>query len=373
MRIVTLGRTLPQRNTGSFGLFEFQQAKAISEFEESGFLFIENSSLLSTRKVSKINMIHDSIPTVGAYLPIKGLPPVIYDSIRTKLFISAYNDFCSTYWKPEVIHVHFPLLVLNHKIIDFLLSQNVRIVVTEHWTKVQKKEISNKQVKLLNRILLVCRKFICVSEDLKESITELCDYKGDKITVIPNMISDIFFETENKETDDFIFTYIGRLTHVKRVDLLIKAFQNTFAEESKVKLVIIGDGPEKSKISNLISNDFKERIMLLGNQPKEVVAEKLETTSVYVSASNYETFGVPFIEALAMGIPVIAANNLPVRKYINGDNGLLFKVDDLDDLSSKMKNIYSNFESYDEKLIKEEIKELFSPDSVSLEIIKTYK
>lgn len=168
--------------------------------------------------------MNDDIPNLGFYLPIKGIPSYIYNNIRTNLFKKLFNKFTEEYWKPDVIHIHFPLLVINDDILTFLLSYDIKIVITEHWTKVQKKEISYKSTNLLKRLYNYSHSFICVSEDLKRSIEDLIQIDNSNIKVIPNMVSDIFFHKgyqKEVSKNKFSFTFIGRLTKIKRVDMLI--------------------------------------------------------------------------------------------------------------------------------------------------------
>lgn len=374
MNILVVGRTLPTNKTGSYGTFEFEQAQALSKKENTGFLFLENSSILTNRKIKKINRIHQDIPIVGFYLPIKGLPRKLYDFIKAKLFINMYEQFVSDYWKPDIVHIHYPLLTVNSRIIDYLKSQNVKLFATEHWSKVQKKEISANQKKLLEKIFINTNKLICVSEPLQQSITEMINTSSNNPIVIPNMIDDIFFGKNysyKKNAEEFIFTFIGMLTDVKQVNLLIKAFQNTFKENKSVKLVIIGDGPLRNRLEK--QADSNDNIRFVGWKAKNEVQSYLMKTSVYVSASVTETFGVPFIEALAIGIPVIGADNLPIKKYINKHNGVLFKVGDEVDLQEKMWYLYSNRQYYDENAIRDSIERKFSTEVISNKIITTYK
>lgn len=374
MNVLIVGRTLPTDKNGSHGLFEFEQAKALSKLHKTGYLFLENSSILSNRKIKSINTYYNEVPTVGTYLPIKGIPKIIYENIKTKLFVKKFNEFVNSFWMPDIVHIHFPLLTINYQIIRFLKENKIKIVVTEHWSKVQNKQLSSSQIKLLNHICINSNQFICVSDSLRKSVVDLTNIDDDKIIVVPNMVSELFFRVNNNHQNsnkNFVFTYIGNLTPGKRVDLLISAFEKAFKFDDTVKLLIIGDGPLRGKLEKKVRQDSK-KIQFLGNRSRRDIVNYLYQTSIYVSASSLETFGVPFIEALSLGVPVIGANNLPIKNYINEDNGILFEVDNEKDLINKLKYMYKEKSKFNIEKIKKDSKNNFSPTAVCNSLTNIY-
>lgn len=371
MKILVIGRALPDRNKGSFGLFEFQQTVALGKYVDVSYLFVENTPILS--KYKKINKVVNGIPTIGRHVPLKGFFG-LFNLFRSKMFISIYDEYMKLYGKPDIVHVHFPTIVLNDKIIDFFEKNRIKLVVTEHWSKVQNKELSKRKIKLLKRISAFSEFVVCVSDQLKKSIDELTENKTNTI-VIPNMISDIFFKQKtNRSSIDnkFVFTYIGSFVRTKRIELLVSAFENEFLMEDNIKLNIVGGGGKINSLKRMIKDKTLEKINFTGAVSNKEVVNYLSYTSAYVSASKLETFGVPFVEALAMGIPIIAADNLPIAKYINHENGLLFKVDNQKDLQTQMRKIYVNKENYDSKMIAKNIYDIFSSDIIVKQLLELY-
>ena len=153
MKILVLGRTLPKSGMGSKGLCEFEQTNSLLQLGKVGYLFMETSSLLSVRFIKRTNRMNGRIPIVGVYLPVKGIYKHIYEYIRYKLFIMLYNEFVQNYWKPDIIHIHYPLLTINPKIIKFIKEKNIKLVITEHWSKVMKKELKKNQINELKYLL----------------------------------------------------------------------------------------------------------------------------------------------------------------------------------------------------------------------------
>ena len=93
---------------------------------------------------------------------------------------------------------------------------------------------------------------------------------------------------------------------------------------------------------------------------------------VFVLPSKYETFGVVYIEALASGKPVIGAFNGGAEDIINKENGLIVKVNDVDDLGLAMKSIIKNIDSYKPEEIREECIKRFSKKKIINEILEVY-
>lgn len=374
MHILVVGRTLPNGKNSAYGVFEFEQAKQLNKKVKTGFLFINNSSLKSQRKMKSINVnVHD-VNVIGTYLPIKGLPRSIYDKIRAKLFIRAFNNYISINGTPDIIHIHFPLLILNRSIINFLRDRNIKIVMTEHWSKIQYRSLSKKQIVLLKKLVDKADAFVTVSEELKNSTIHYTE-KTNTITVIPNMVDDGFYKIplydSNKKIEKFVFTFIGRLVKAKRVDFLIDAFKDAFGNKKDVELKIIGDGPLMNKLKRQSTNT--DNIFFTGNLNRNELAKELSISTAFVTASNFETFGVPVIEAMSLGIPVICSKEIPVSNYINNSNGFLFDPNNKSDLSMKLRKMYSHIDNFSSEVIRSESYNIFSSNAVTNMLIDTYK
>src|SRR5262249_48245226 len=96
---------------------------------------------------------------------------------------------------------------------------------------------------------------------------------------------------------------VGRLMPEKGMEVLIRAFQLAFAAGNpNVRLVIVGDGPERGELVQLASGD--RGIVLAGVQSE--IAPFYRAFDVFVSAARFEPFGLAIIEAMAAGCPLIA-------------------------------------------------------------------
>ncbi|MGH2077616.1 glycosyltransferase family 4 protein [Aerococcus urinaeequi] len=371
MHILVVGRTLPDNKNSAYGVFEFEQARHLNKKTKTGFLFVNTSSLKTLRKIEKINKNIKDVDVVGSYFPIKGLPTILYNKIRARLFIESFNNYTSLYGVPDIVHIHFPLLVLNTDIISFLKSQKVKIAMTEHWTKIQYNQLSLEQITLLKELIKIADIFITVSKELKNSINNLTKTDND-IKVIPNMVDDTFYKIpiSDKINKKFIFTYIGRLVKVKRVDYLIEAFKEIFGNNDNVELQIIGDGTMMNKLKKQSSGT--DNITFTGNLDRNELAHELSKSSSFVTASNFETFGVPVIEAMSLGIPVLCSEDIPAAIYVNDKNGMLFNPNKLLDLSNKLGKMYSEIDSFSSEEIRNTSYDKFSSNAVTNMLLNLY-
>ena len=94
---------------------------------------------------------------------------------------------------------------------------------------------------------------------------------------------------------------------------------------------------------------------------------------MFVLPSRAETFGVVYIEAMAVGLPVIATKCGGPEAFINQDNGLLINTDSLDELLNAMKYMYNNISSFDQFNIASSTFDDFSPVNVGNRIVDEYR
>lgn len=131
---------------------------------------------------------------------------------------------------------------------------------------------------------------------------------------------------------DYYIT-VGRLVPYKRVDIMIRAFN----EMPEKKLLILGDGNDMSRLSSLVKSD---NIKLKGFVNEEDKWDLLSKARGFVFCAE-EDFGMSPVEALSFGVPLIAFNKAGVRDYlIEGKNGIGFEKQTVDSL----KNAITHFE-----------------------------
>lgn len=147
----------------------------------------------------------------------------------------------------------------------------------------------------------------------------------------------------DREKDNKVFIFLGRLGFEKRVDLLIEAFAKLQRKQPNISLLIVGDGPDNvvSQLKRLAQQ--VENIHFTGFMLGETKANLLASCDVFCSPSPYETFGLTVVEAMASGIPVVTVNSGGVSDYIvDGVNGYLVPPDDVEALANCLEKVLAS-------------------------------
>ena len=373
MNVLIIPSWYPAEKDEVFGSFFREQS--IAEAKDGNFVVVLNGTFapcseIMTEKCLKLVVQEDS----GVRVYRKMIPSFGYSHV-VPLFIGMFRlrigELLAAFQKDypqlriDIIHAHscYPAGVIACEIGKKL---NVPVVITEHRSTYLGNPISKKQIEVLNKCIQGCNRFLCVSEALKKNIIRNL-FPSDKFTVLPNIVSNAFYykSEKKKNKDDFVFISVGGLIPRKRHLQLVRCFFEAFSKTKSVKLLIAGEGNERGQLEEFISSHkCYNQIELLGQIKREEVVEYLQNSEVFVLPSAYETFGVAYIEALACGVPVIAARNGGANEIINEKNGILVDVDDDEQLKWALLNMYYNSKSYDPKTIAESARNLYSEDTI---------
>ncbi|MFH0837928.1 MAG: glycosyltransferase family 1 protein [Patescibacteria group bacterium] len=138
------------------------------------------------------------------------------------------------------------------------------------------------------------------------------------------------------------FIFIGRIEYKKNTDTLIKAFQEFAKSDDEVKLALAGfPGHGGKNIISGIPAYLKNRVVLTGyvNEPEK--AALLKNALCFVFPSRFEGFGIPLLEAMNTGVPIIASD-IPSSRELAGGSALFFEKEDASALAGIMKKITEN-------------------------------
>ena len=213
----------------------------------------------------------------------------------------------------------------------------VRVVVSERTNPSQNQTIS-KFWKFSRRLTYRwAGAVVAQTNDAAEWLDKQC---GVRSLVIPNAIRRM---PEVDAVRGPLILAIGRLTREKGIDTLLRAFAQISARFHEWRLVIAGDGPERSALISL-SEDLRlnGRVDFIGEIRD--VETWLARAGLVVHASRREGFPNAVLEAMAMGAPVICTNCQSGPSDIIKDriNGRLIAVDDVNALTAAMTEFIEN-------------------------------
>lgn len=158
---------------------------------------------------------------------------------------------------------------------------------------------------------------------------------------------------EHDLKNKFIFIYVGRLSAVKGLDLLISAFSVIHKNNSNTKLIIVGEGAEKtSLIAKTASLNIQDAVLFTGQKLEEELYAWYKLSQVFVLPSRHEPFGAVVNEALVSGCYTIVSNQVGACCLINNKNGRIFESGNQMELIELMEQSILNFDKSDESIEK---------------------
>ena len=243
----------------------------------------------------------------------------------------------------DVLHVHYAIPHASAALLaKQILSQQgieIPVVTTLHGTDITLvgREMTYEHV--VSWSINQSDAVTAVSEDLKKQTFEHFKIHRD-IDVIPNFID--FGRFNKKPREHFkqmiaphgekIIIHTSNFRKVKRIEDVIAVFSQII-KEIPAKLLLIGDGPERSHIEK-VCREFNtcDWVTFLGKQ--EAIEEILSIGDLFILPSESESFGLAALEAMACEVPVISSNAGGIPEVnIHGFTGYLSEVGDVDDMA----------------------------------------
>lgn len=144
---------------------------------------------------------------------------------------------------------------------------------------------------------------------------------------------DVTLRNELAPKGENVVISVSRLQNWKQVDLIIKMMPD-LVKKVPVKLVIIGDGPEKESLNNLVDElNVRDYVIFLGGKKQGEVFKYLNVADVFVSMNYLSSMSNPVFEAMICGKPVIALNKGTTTDLIHhNENGIVIDENRLNDL-----------------------------------------
>ncbi|UCG68088.1 MAG: glycosyltransferase family 4 protein [Thermoplasmata archaeon] len=215
---------------------------------------------------------------------------------------------------------------------------------------------------------------ITLTNNEKDYIINRFGIPGEKIKVIPSGVDLAKFRDLGRKREENTLLFVGRLSPVKRLDMLLRALAKVKKKIPDVKLRIVGkDWGVKSDLVDLAKTlNIENNIEFLEELSFEGLINQYNSAKALVLTSRFETFGVVIMEAMACGTPAVAVGVGGIPEVV-GDSGILCK-DNEESVAQGIIKMLTNHEKYDS--LKENTKkrrELFSWDLVSQKVKSLYE
>lgn len=282
-------------------------------------------------------------------LKIPGLPTGIYDSRLTSIYpIQAVNKIRS--WKLDVIHSQTEFAIGTFARL-FAKQFNIPLVHTYHTmyedyihyiTKGYFQKSSKKLVEYFTKFYCDTTATELIVPTTKTFKLFKEKYKFQKnIHIIPTGIEVERFYEENidkKEVNnlrrrlnitkkDFVILFVGRLAEEKNVEFLIESEKELVKKYKNIKLIIVGDGPDKEKYEQLAKRlGISDKIIFTGKAAWGDMPYYYHVSNVFATASKTETQGLTIIEAMASTVVPVCMRDEAFQSMVTEElNGLFFE------------------------------------------------
>lgn len=259
----------------------------------------------------------------------------------------------------------FNVIHTNGYFADFIGIPMAKIFRIPHMATCHGYIDNDSALKIYNKldvmILRFSEKIIAVAESIKWKLIEQ-GVKENSIRTITNSVLTPDIEEDKMlekrtatrtrykiENDEIAIGYVGRLSEEKGLEFAIYAVKELIELGRRVKIVLIGDGPQRLKLETIVKeHKIKENVILTGFQSN--VNELLPGLDIFVLPSLTEGTPMALLEAMSYGIPAVASAVGGVPKIINHrKNGMLVLPGNVEQLTEALDVFISN-KQYRKKL-----------------------
>ena len=297
------------------------------------------------------------------YIP--GVPTKIYDTRLTTFYNPrAFNQIRK--WKLDIIHTQTEFSIgtfgrIISKQLDIPLVHTYHTMYEDYLFYLTKGYFDKPSKKLVEYLT----KFYCdttVSELIvpTKKIYNIFKEKYNpdkKINIIPTGMDIERFSNIDKEEveklrkkykleNSFVVGSVSRLGKEKSVDKLIIEFAKLIDKIPNIKLLLVGDGPDKKLLKDLVKElDIEDYVVFVGKVEIENIQNYYHLMDVFSTFSTTETQGLTVLEALSSKVPVVAIKDDSFEGSVkNNENGYLFSKNE--DFTNYVYKIYSDKKLY---------------------------
>jgi glycosyltransferase involved in cell wall biosynthesis len=139
---------------------------------------------------------------------------------------------------------------------------------------------------------------------------------------------------------DNLIVFVGRVTGEKQIDVLIEAFAK-LPPDLNARLEIVGGGEIEKELKALARHlGVSDRVTFAGYVSTEYLRSALTRATVFAMPSTAELQSIATMEAMASGLPVVAANAMALPHLVHdGENGYLFEPGEVDELAARLEDV----------------------------------
>lgn len=290
------------------------------------------------------HVLQEMIGDLFTVRTVQSIPLFVYPGERIGLPFVRVDDDLRTF-NPDIIHTHTPfsmgakaakaakklrapLIGTHHTFLDHYLKH---IFIDFEWSRQVSWDLT---IRYYNR----CRIVISPSHSLANYFHT---YRLRRpLTVLPNILDTEFFSPAKSEQHPFgskTLIYMGRLSYEKNVKGVVDAAAIVIGQMPETKLLIVGDGNERGVLESYIrQKGIEKNTTITGFIHGDALVDALRSGDVFLTASKSENMPLALMEAMAVGLPIVATRSLGLAEMLeDGGNAYLTNPDSPQEMASK--------------------------------------
>ena len=332
MRIGIDAREIKNPDTGT-GMYVVNLIRSIS------LLNTFDNFILFVNKGSKIDI---QLPENFEYYEIKSLK---LSKIEDQVII----PFAILKSRVDIFHV------IHHDVTPLLTLKPIVVTVLDiAWIDFPgtSSKLFQFYYKYLTKFALIkAKRVITISESTKQKVLKHFPYIHNKIQAIPIACDISYSNFENTDIFEQIANefqikkpyvlYVGSFAMRKNVNMLFEAMKHVWKDNSSIQLVLAGkpSGKDDFSVEEVCS---QYPVILISRTKTKIELKNLYiNASVFVFPSLYEGFGLPVLEAMTCGCPIIALNTTSIPEIV-GNTGTLLESDDIEGMAISIKSHFNS-------------------------------
>lgn len=303
----------------------------------------------------------------------------LFDSYRDKFLIQGfkYSSYLHRFWLQTILPIKFKLnsddLLFSPGNTSGLIKVCPEILTIHDLLFKRKKWMPNKLMRIQRQNLLPLSikkadAIVSISKFTKEDILYYYPQAEKKMVVIYNFFNFNKFEgdVDSELLGDYFLTISSNLDYKNQITIL-KAFHKYCNDGGGASLVIVGrinNDSEAGCYLSTLPHGIKEKIVIKCNISNAELGAIYRGASCFISASKFEGLGMPVVEAMSFGIPVLLSD-IPPHREVSMNKGIYFKPEDTEGLTLKMLKMNFGVRDY-----AKDIRLMFSEENTSARYVE---
>ena len=298
-----------------------------------------------------------------------------------------YEAYCNAFdkaikeeieeFKPDVIHSGHIWIISS-----IACKYDIPVVVTSHGTDLIGLQKGDRYRKEADIVMEKANKIIAVSNDNCDLIKEI--FPDSNPVVVTAGYEPKIFNIQNYDkkeilekykieyTNQKIVLYAGRLSHLKGIDILLKAAK-IYEKKQDIITLIVGNGALRKELKNLAKELELKNVYFLGHKKQRTLKKLYNISDVFSISSRQEAFGLVGVEALACGLPVVSTKVGGMKDYVIPKVGKLVEVENEKELAKTLLYVINHKDKYNKEDLANYAKENFAQEKTLNKLLSIYE